>query len=45
MKPVENVQSLNPFANYQSKLKEVERVHLSEVKIQSTIAKNLKINR
>ena len=35
----------NPFANYKSKVKEVERVYLSEVEIQSIINKDLKIER
>jgi site-specific recombinase XerD len=35
----------NPFANYKSKVKEVERVYLSEVEIQSIINKDFKIER
>ncbi len=35
----------NPFANYKSKVKEVERVYLSEEEIQSIINKDLKIER
>ena len=35
----------NPFANYKSKVKEVERVYLSEEEIQSIIAKDFKIER
>ena len=35
----------NPFANYKSKVKEVERVYLSEDEIQSIINKDFKIER
>lgn len=35
----------NPFANYKSKVKEVERVYLSEDEIQSIINKDLKTER
>ncbi len=35
----------NPFANYKSKVKEVERVYLSEEEIQSIIKKELKTER
>jgi hypothetical protein len=35
----------NPFANYKSKVKEVERVYLSEEEIQNLINKNLKNER
>ncbi len=35
----------NPFANYKSKVKEVERVYLSEEEIQSIINKDFKIER
>jgi site-specific recombinase XerD len=35
----------NPFANYKSKVKEVERVYLSEVEIQSIIEKDFKTER
>jgi integrase len=35
----------NPFANYKSKVKEVERVYLSEEEIQNIINKNLKTER
>lgn len=35
----------NPFANYKSKVKEVERVYLSEVEIQSIINKDFKNER
>jgi len=35
----------NPFANYKSKVKEVERVYLSEVEIQSIIEKEFKTER
>ena len=35
----------NPFANYKSKVKEVERVYLTEVEIQSIIEKDFKTER
>jgi len=35
----------NPFANYKSKVKEVERVYLSEVEIQNIINKDFKTER
>jgi site-specific recombinase XerD len=35
----------NPFANYKSKVKEVERVYLSETEIQNIIEKNFKTER
>ena len=35
----------NPFANYKSKVKEVERVYLSEEEVQSIIEKNFKTER
>ncbi|PJJ07597.1 site-specific recombinase XerD [Flavobacterium sp. 1] len=35
----------NPFANYKSKVKEVERVYLSEAEIQNIINKDLKTER
>ena len=35
----------NPFANYKSKVKEVERVYLSEAEIQSIIEKDFKTER
>lgn len=35
----------NPFANYKSKVKEVERVYLNEVEIQSIIEKDFKTDR
>jgi site-specific recombinase XerD len=35
----------NPFANYKSKVKEVERVYLSETEIQNIINKDLKTER
>ena len=35
----------NPFANYKSKVKEVERVYLTETEIQSIIEKNFKTER
>ncbi|WP_396191855.1 site-specific integrase [Flavobacterium sp.] len=35
----------NPFANYKSKVKEVERVYLSETEIQSIIEKDFKTER
>jgi hypothetical protein len=35
----------NPFANYKSKVKEVERVYLTEYEIQSIIEKDLKTER
>jgi hypothetical protein len=35
----------NPFANYKSKVKEVERVYLSEEEIQNLINKDLKNER
>ena len=35
----------NPFANYKSKVKEVERVYLSEVEIQNIIEKDFKTER
>ncbi|WP_432671042.1 site-specific integrase [Flavobacterium sp. SM2513] len=35
----------NPFANYKSKVKEVERVYLSEVEVQSIIEKEFKTER
>jgi site-specific recombinase XerD len=35
----------NPFANYKSKIKEVERVYLSELEIQNIIKKDLKSER
>ena len=35
----------NPFANYKSKVKEVERVYLSEIEIQSIIEKDFKTER
>jgi site-specific recombinase XerD len=35
----------NPFANYKSKVKEVERVYLTEAEIQSIIEKNFKTER
>lgn len=35
----------NPFANYKSKVKEVERVYLTEAEIQSIIEKDLKTER
>lgn len=35
----------NPFANYKSKVKEVERIFLTEKEIQSIIEKDLKIER
>ncbi len=35
----------NPFANYKSKVKEVERVYLSEIEIQNIIEKDFKTER
>lgn len=35
----------NPFANYKAKVKEVERVYLTEVEVQNIIEKNLKNER
>lgn len=35
----------NPFANYKSKVKEVERIYLSEAEIQNIINKDFKIER
>lgn len=35
----------NPFANYKSKVKEVERVYLSEIEIESIIEKDFKTER
>jgi site-specific recombinase XerD len=35
----------NPFANYKSKVKEVERVYLNEIEIQSIIEKDFKTER
>lgn len=35
----------NPFANYKSKVKEVERVYLTEIEIQSIIEKDFKTER